>query len=283
MTAEQAKKITDQAIADLAAALKAGKSDTLTRYLAMLGRFHRYSFGNVLLILCQRPDATRVAGFHAWRKLGRAVRKGEKGILIIAPMTIRPRQEADERSPTDDRPILRFRGVHVFDLAQTDGEPLPEFARVTGDADTHLSRLKDHVQALGIVLDHEDLPMGAEGVSRGGRISLRAGQEPAQAFSVLAHELAHEMLHRSPDRPASKTVRETEAEAVAFVVCSAVGLATGTAASDYIQLYDGTVETLTGSLDRIQKTASAIIEAFCPKPGDPVPKARPGRRAGLGF
>ncbi len=106
------------------------------------------------------------------------------------------------------------------------------------------------------------MPHDALGVSRGGRISIRPDLEPAVAFSVLAHELAHELLHRGEDRPASKTVRETEAEAVAFVVCQAIGLETGTAASDYIQLFDGKAETLAASLDRIQKTAAEIIAAL---------------------
>jgi hypothetical protein len=109
--------------------------------------------------------------------------------------------------------------------------------------------------------------MGADGVSRGGRISIRAGLTPAEEFSVLVHELAHELLHRGDDRESlSKLVRETEAEAVAFVVTSAIGLDTGTAASDYIHLYDGSsnkaTETLAASLDRIQRTAAGIIVAI---------------------
>ena len=99
-------------------------------------------------------------------------------------------------------------------------------------------------------------------VSRGGRISIQPGLEQAHEFSVIVDELAHELLHRGDQRPASKTVRETEAEAVSFVVCQAIGLETGSAASDYIQLYDGKVETLAASLDRIQHTASDVIKAL---------------------
>jgi hypothetical protein len=93
---------------------------------------------------------------------------------------------------------------------------------------------------------------------RGGRISIRPRLEPAYEFSVIVHEL----LHRGVDCPASKTVRETVAEAVAFVVCEAIGLESGTAASDYIQLFDGETETLTASLDRIQKVAAEIVVAI---------------------
>tara|TARA_E500000318_G_scaffold111440_1_gene130033 strand:+ start:237 stop:1061 length:825 start_codon:yes stop_codon:yes gene_type:complete len=263
MKAEEAKKIADQALQNLTDALKNGKSERITQYLAMLAKFHRYSFGNVLLILSQNPNATHVAGFGTWKQMGRFVKKGEKGIVIIAPMSIRPKNDKPEGEEQSDRdkPILRFRGVHVFDVAQTDGEPLPEPSRVSGDPQQHLNRIKEQVAERGITLDYDDVPPGADGVSRGGRISIRAGLEPANEFSVTVHELAHELLHRGDQRPASRTVRETEAEAVAFVVCHAIGLETGSAASDYIQLYDGKAETLAESLDRIQHVAADIIKA----------------------
>jgi len=268
MKAEDAKKIADQGLEQLTLALKAGKSQALTDYLRMLSRFHRYSFGNVLMILSQMPTATHVAGFGTWKQLNRFVKKGEKGIVIIAPMAIRPKEEkAGEPKSDADRgkPILRFRGVYVFDVTQTDGQALPEPARVSGDPQHRLVSLKQIISERGIMLDYDDLPDGADGVSRGGRISIRPGLEPAHEFSVTVHELAHELLHRGEDRPTGKTVRETEAEAVAFVVCQAIGLETGSAASDYIQIYDGKPETLAASLGRIQQVAAEIIAALqCP-------------------
>jgi Antirestriction protein len=267
MKAEEAKKIADQALQNLTDALKSGKSERLTQYLAMLAKFHRYSFGNVLLILSQKPDATHVAGFSTWKQMGRFVKKGEKGIVIIAPMSIRAKDDQETKPEGGrSRPILRFRGVHVFDVSQTDGQELPEPARISGDPLHNLAAIKEIVRTKGITLDNKDLPAGADGVSRGGRISIRPGLEPANEFSVIVHELAHELLHRGEDRKAiSKTVRETEAEAVAFVVSQAIGLETGTAASDYIQIYDGKAETLAASLDRIQHTAAEIIAALtCP-------------------
>jgi len=261
MKAEQAKKIADQALAQLADALQKGRSEDLTRYLSMLAKFHRYSFGNVMLIVSQKPDATHVAGFTTWKQMGRYVKKGEKGIVIIAPMVIRNRDDR-AKDGEQQKPIMRFRGVYVFDLSQTDGQPLPEPARVNGDASGHIDRIKALVAERGIKLDNDDLPSGADGVSRGGRISIRPGLAPAHEFSVIAHELAHELLHRGESRPQSKTVRETEAEAVAFVVCQAVGLDAGSAARDYIQLYDGKTETLAQSLDRIQHVAAEIIAAI---------------------
>jgi len=163
-----------------------------------------------------------------------------------------------------DESRSRIRGVHVFDVSQTDGEPQPVPAEVSGDPCEHLATLRAHITERGIELDNDDLPPGAVGVSRGGRISVREGLVPANEFSVLVHELAHELLHRGEDRPKSKTVRETEAEAVAFVVCQATGLESGTAANDYIQLYDGKQETLVQSLDRIQRVSTESITALTP-------------------
>lgn len=254
-------------LAELGEALQKGKSETLCRYLAMLARFHRYSYGNVLLIASQRPEATHVAGFHTWKKLGRYVKKGEKGILILAPVTFRRTKVGDEEvtdEAEDTETVLRFRGVYVFDVTQTDGEPLPTPAEVAGDPGARLARLRQTITARGISLDYDELPGGAEGVSRGGRISLRPGLTPAEEFSVLVHELAHELLHQGTEKPPAKAVRETEAEAVAFVVCHAIGLDTGTAASDYIQLYSGNTAQLAQSFDRIQRTAGAILEGMEP-------------------
>lgn len=260
MKAEQAKRLADDALANLAAALEQGKSEALTAYLATMSRFHDYSWGNVLLILSQKPDATRVAGFNAWRSC-RFVKKGEKGIVIIAPMLIKPKDD-EARQSDEDRSILRFKAVYVFDLSQTDGEPLPEFAAVGGNPNGHTDRLKAFVSAQGIALEYAESLGGARGRSHGGRVELLANLAPAEEFSVLAHELAHEMLHKGERRnETSKTVRETEAEAVAFVVCQAIGLDTGTHAADYIQLYDGDTATLAESLDHVQKTAAAIIAA----------------------
>lgn len=267
MKAEQAKKLTDQALGELSEALESGKSEAMVAYLDAMSRFHHYSFGNIMLIASQKPDATRVAGFRTWKQLGRYVKKGEKGIVIIAPMLIKKKDE--NRQPHgDDESFLRFKAVYVFDVSQTDGEPLPEPTAIAGDPGTHTEAVKRFIAGQGIKLEYVNAldasaSLGsADGASYGGRIALRDDLPPAEEFSVLVHELAHEMLHRSENgtRP-PKVVRETEAEAVAFVVSRAVGLETNTAASDYIQLYDGDKDTLAKSLDRIQHTATAIIEA----------------------
>jgi hypothetical protein len=257
MKTDQAKAIADSALQQLADSLQSGNSEQLTRYLAAAAQFHRYSFSNVMMIVTQRPDATHVAGFHAWLKLKRFVKKGEKGIAIIAPMIFRKEAEPNEK----EKPVLRFRVVYVFDIAQTDGEPLPEFSAISGDPAHHLAELEAYIIRCGITIAEGDVPGSALGVSRGGTIGIASGLSPAQRFGVLAHELAHEKLHRKSDRPASKLVCETEAEAVAFVVCHAIGLDAQAASADYIRLYQGDAKTLAASLDRIQRTAAEIIAA----------------------
>src|SRR5580692_4982402 len=95
---DKARKIAEEALDRLSAELEAGRSEALQNYLAVMGRFHRYSWGNTLLIASQRPDATHVAGFHAWHQLGRSVKKGEKGIMILAPLVVKQ----EERPPARD-------------------------------------------------------------------------------------------------------------------------------------------------------------------------------------
>jgi antirestriction protein ArdC len=254
--------MTDDALAKLAAALEQGKSDALIQYLTVMAKFHHYSFGNIMLILAQRPDASHVAGFNTWKDVNRWVKKGEKGIAIIAPMLLKNR-DADAQPKDDAKTIVRFKAVHVFDVSQTEGEPLPETAATSGDPGAYTTRLKALIESRGIKLTQDPVPAGALGVSKGGEIRIRPDLPPAQAFEVLVHELAHEMLHHGDGSVrGGKSVVETEAEAVAFVVCHSVGLNTGSAASDYIQLHQGSKETLAQSLDRIQKTANLILEGI---------------------
>jgi len=241
----------------LVAEVEAGHSARLKAYLATMARFHRYSLGNVLLIGMQCPQATHVAGFRAWQRMGRRVRKGERGIRIMAPI-IRRATVAEE----EQERVVAFKSVSVFDVSQTDGKPLPDLGRVTGDPGESLDRLKGLISDQGIDLVYVNLSAGVDGWSSGGRIGVRRGLPPAEESSVLVHELAHELLHRDDREPERQKVRETEAEAVAFVVCEAIGLDTKRAAADYIQLYNGDRETLLSSLDRIQRTARVIIDGL---------------------
>ena len=255
MTADALKQITTDALDTLARLLDQGHSESLTALLKTMARFHQYSWHNVCLIARQCPTATRVAGFHTWRSLGRHVRKGEKGIAILAPLLRRR-----DREPDDDqsRVVMGFRAAYVFDIAQTDGEPLP-VAEASGDPGGKTASLKVAIQDHGIVLEYVANLGGALGISAGGRIQLLDTLSPAVEFTTLVHEFAHELLHRGPDRPASCAIRELEAEAVAFVVGTACGLNTSASSREYIHLYGGDRKALTDGLDRIQRAASVIL------------------------
>jgi antirestriction protein ArdC len=264
MKREDAKQLITDGLAQLNDALSQGRSETLEKYLTVMSRFHRYSFGNLLLILSQFEAASFVAGFHKWKELGRHVKKGEKAIGIFAPCRYKRKVEDDNGDERETQDVRGFRVVHVFDISQTEGEDLPEFAQIQGDAGENLARLEHVVRDVGIDLRYERIPGSVKGVSSGGTITLEQELSRPEKFAVLIHEHAHELLHQQTGRKheCSKTVRETEAEAVAFVVCHAFGLDSKTRSSDYIQLYRGSTETLAESLDLIQKTAAGIIEAI---------------------
>jgi hypothetical protein len=268
MKTEQASELIERQLQSLGDALESGRSDQLQDFLSTMAKFHRYSLGTLLLIMAQSPDATHVAGFHAWKSLGRFVKAGEKGIAILAPMLLKVdgQESTNERTASQDdseERRLRFRVAYVFDVSQTDGEPLPEFAKAAGDPGDYAERLKGLVRQLSIELEYSDQLGGALGVSKGGAIVLKEGLEPAQEFTTLVHELAHEILHHNEDRAGTtKKSRELQAEAVAYVVAQAIGLDTGTASTDYIQLYHGDKDLLSQSLNAVRKASSIILEAI---------------------
>jgi antirestriction protein ArdC len=263
MKSEEIQKLTTEATDQLIAALNQGRSETLTQYLKAMARFHRYSLGNIMLIASQKRNATRVAGFRTWNKLGRFVRKGEKGIFVLAPI-MRRKTEAPEKLELKESTIpTGFRPVYVFDISQTEGQELPSVSHVTGDPREFLERLAALIRGLAIVLEYSEDIAPALGTSSGGKITLLPGQSPASEFVTLSHELAHELMHRNERRgKISKCVRETEAEAVAYVVSQAIGLETISAARDYIQLYNGDANLLTESLEYVRRTANLLLEAI---------------------
>ena len=270
MKANHARKVSKQAFNELLEAVEAGKSQKLVEYLKAMGSFHNYSLGNAILIGFQCPKATQVAGFRTWQKLGRHVKRNEKGIAIMAPIVWRKKamhaDDAEDKQERKEETTLAFKTAYVFDVSQTDGKPLPNFACVNGDPGVYIERLREYVTSKGIMLEYSDAIGSAEGASFGGLIRLKKGLSAGEEISVLAHEAAHEILHKNRyNMPKDRKVRETEAEAVAFVVCHAIGLDTNSASSDYIQLYNGDKETLMESLGWIQRTAAEILEAVMDK------------------
>jgi hypothetical protein len=265
---QTAKEAIAANIQSLIEQLEQGHSEGLTAYLTAMGRFHNYSFGNILEIARQRPDAQRVAGLYAWNQLGRKVKKGERGIRILAPVIGVKRKkdaEAEKDIRTQNQAVLvGFRSAYVFDVSQTEGKELLELSeRVTGNVGEYRERLVDFISGQGIQLEFKESIAPALGMSYGGRIAIYPGQGEAEEFSTIVHELAHEMLHKAERRTATtKTVRETEAESIAFVVGKTIGLSTGRASADYIHLYHGNAALLTESLEVIQKTSAVILSAL---------------------
>jgi hypothetical protein len=268
-TRQTAKEAIAANIQSLIEQLEAGQSEAMTAYLNAMNRFHSYSFGNILEIARQKPDATRVAGLYAWNQLGRKVKKGERGIRILAPIVgvrRKPEQKAENDVTKQNRPVLvGFRNAYVFDVSQTEGAELPEMRQITGDVGENRDRLLAFIERQGTELYFTEKIAPALGMSYGGRIAILSGQSKSEEFSTIVHELAHEILHKAERRTATtKVVRETEAEAIAFVISKAVGLEAGNASADYIHLYHGNTALLAESLEVIQQTSAVILAALEP-------------------
>jgi len=262
-----AQQMIRENLESLIAQLEAGHSEALTTYLNAMSRFHRYSLLNCLEIARQCPTATRVAGMYAWNQLGRRVKKGEKGIRILAPI-VGIRRKPDEEAEKDirtqnERVLVGFRHTYVWDESQTTGNDLPEPAKVYGDVGENYDRLLAFLEQRGIDLVFTENIAPALGTSYGGRIAILPGQSKAETVTTLLHELGHELLmHASRRTSTTQTVRETEAEAVAFVVGKAIGLEMSSSSADYIALYHGNASLLAESLEVVQQTAGIILAAL---------------------
>jgi len=230
-------------------------SAAMCRYLDMCAKFHQYSPFNVWLIMMGNPAATLVAGFHRWQGMNRFVRKGEHGIPILAPIVFRAKDEADK-----DMVVLKgFKVVYVFDVSQTEGEPLPPVPNwKSPEQNAALSeRLITYAQSLGISVTVKALPGEIQGASRGGAIEL----DPSAGTKTIIHEIAHELMHHGEDRPTDATVREMEAESVAYVVGKHFGLE-DLASPNYVALHGATSDSITRGSERILMVAAKMINAI---------------------
>jgi len=257
------------------------ESDGWRAMLDNAAKFHSYSLGNLLLIGAQAPHATRVAGFRTWQSLGRQVRKGEWGIAILAPCTYRPKaaDRAEPAAPAGQEPattcsggaapgaggkqqVRGFRVVHVFDVAQTEGDPLPEVAPalLTGQAPAGLwNDLAGQVTGHGYTLERGDC-CGANGYTDPTRrvVRVRGDVDEAQAVKTLAHELGHLECGHVVDLTTYLTCRgrcEVEAESVAYVVAAAHGLDASGYTFAYVAGWAG------GDLTRVRRAAETVTKA----------------------
>lgn len=241
-------------------------SEGWRRALAFRQRFHNYSFFNSSLILAQLPDAHLVAGYRAWQQHGRQVRRGERGIAILAPLL--------RRDPNDpERHILTgFRAVKVFDISQTDGDPIPTTPtpELLTDAPQDTAKLRDLHQRLlawcgdiGVRVTFDlDHPQ-ALGMYRhtDPSIALRPGLSLVQTFKTFVHEVAHHLLHAPGD---ARHTAELEAESTAFLVCHALGIDTGNYSFTYLAHWQRDLTELLQAGDHASKAATTILTALQP-------------------
>lgn len=266
---EQVKKATElleQGVADIF------ESGRFAEYMSVMSRFHSYSARNCILIMMQCPNATKVASYKKWHdEFNRQVRKGEKAIRILAPITHkRTVSEVDaETGESVDRESvwMSFKAVPVFDISQTDGEDLPEIAvDLTADVD-RFHELCEEVKACATVPVEMDVEI-SDPECHGfyshaeNRICIRGGMSEAQTFKTLVHETAHSILHceDGEQSEASRSVKEVQAEGVAYVVCNALGIDSGDYSFGYVAGWGGSTKEVVANLEVIRKTANAILE-----------------------
>jgi len=264
--------------------LKAGVEDiqdshSFREFLLTMSKFHDYSIGNLILIALQRKDATRVAGFNTWKDLGRWVKKGERGIAILAPC-FPPKAQKTQTPETDEekengekekgqivdvRPIY-FKVVYVFDVSQTEGKELPQFEvpSLTGEANEDLfAGVMSLARSQGLDVAFEPRPQqdpSIKGVYFGKSIWVKPDESRAQQLKTLLHEVAHyysEGVFRISRRDA-----ETIAESVAFTVGARFGFDTGTRSFPYVALWSQDKKVLEQNLASIRKIATIMIEAL---------------------
>ena len=233
---------------------KARVSRAMIDYLAAMARFHRYSAANCMLIRAQCPKATKVAGFMAWkRKFSRQVRKGEKGIKILAPVPY-TLTEADAVTGQEvEVQRMWFKVVHVFDISQTAGKTLPDVDWRGSTRDQRLENaLVKYARGLGIEVEQRDLGSAA-GVSLKGRILF---SEDGNVPRTLAHEIVHESANGSDSRAES----EVMTDAAAHVVCVHFGVDPGRSTANYIALWEGKPEDILDNMEFIRDVAHTVIE-----------------------
>jgi antirestriction protein ArdC len=262
-------------------------SDNYKNYLQTLSKFHNYSFNNCILIAMQKPDATHVAGFNAWRdNFKRQVRKGEKGIKILAPAPFKTKKTVDavdaDGKPKFDKngrrvkeekeiTVPAFKVTAVFDVSQTDGEPLPQLGvnELTGNVDKYKELFAALEKSSPVPVGFEPITSGAKGYYQQmeKRIAINEGMSELQNLKTLIHEIAHSRLHdidknapKDTPRP-DRDTREVQAESIAFAVCAHYGLDTSEYSFGYVATWSGDkqLDALKASLDTIRKEATTII------------------------
>lgn len=265
-------------------------SEMYTEYLKTMSQFHNYSFNNTMLIAMQKPDATLVAGYQAWqKKFKRQVKRGEKGIQIIAPAPIREKEEVEKFDPVTNEPILRpdgkpeteeiehiiprFRLTTVFDISQTYGEPLPELEtpELMGSVENFEIFMQAIREVSPVPIRFDEIDSGAKGYysNVNKEIVIQQGMSESQTMKTGVHETTHAKLHdrdimEELGEKKNQMTREVEAESVAYTVCQYFGLDTSDYSFPYIAGWSSSMDMkeLRSSMDTIRKTAGEMIDGM---------------------
>ena len=263
-------------------------SDKYKQYLQTMSRFHRYSVNNQMLIFMQKPDASLVAGFNKWKdSFGRNVKRGEKGIKIIAPAPYKKKIEKEKLDPDTKLPLLdengqpikeekevnvsTFKVVSVFDVSQTEGKPLPEISSDLSESVEHYDAFMEAIKRSSPVpIDFMPIKSGADGYFSYDkqRITLRESMSETQTVCAAIHEVAHSKLHNyarkayeTEDQVKDRRTEEVEAESIAYAVCAYFGIETSENSFGYLASWssDKELKELKSSLEIINKTSSELI------------------------
>lgn len=284
--AQQVREITDKLEQGLKELFE---SERFKEYLKTMSKFYNYSFNNTLLIAMQKPDATLIAGYTAWqRNFDRHVKKGEKGIKVLAPAPYKMQEEREKLDPATQKPVLdkdgkpvtetvevtrpAFKVVSVFDVSQTDGKELPDIAvdELTGSVENYAAFFDALKELSPVPIAFENITDGAKGYFSHveNRIAIQEGMSEIQTIKTTIHEIAHAKLHAvtpgekvAPEDKKDRRTKEVEAESVAYTVCQRYGIETSDYSFGYIAGWSSDKETkeLKGSLETIRKTAAEMI------------------------
>ena len=263
------------------------ESEKYKTYLNTMSKFHNYSFNNTMLIAMQKPDATLVAGFKAWQKnFDRHVKKGEKGIRILAPAPYKIKEERDKIDPVTQELLLdkdgnpqkeeveitipAFRAVSVFDVAQTDGKPIPELAakELLSDVEGYQDMIRAVEAISPVPIELEEIAGDSKGYydREAKRIAVQENMSESQTLKTMIHEVAHSKLHskeveQDEQMRKDRNTKEVEAESIAYTVCQHFGVDTSDYSFGYIAGWSSGRDTkeLRASIDTIRRTASELI------------------------
>ena len=267
---EQIREITDRLEKGVKEVFE---SEKYREMLRCMSKFHHYSLNNCLLIAMQYPSASLVAGYRTWQKeFDRQVRKGEKGIRILAPCKYKIEKEKTDGAEKEIVEITGFRVVSVFAYEQTEGRELPMISvnELTGDVKNYHKLFDALKDICPVSICSEDIQSGVNGYydDAARRIAIRSGMSQIQTIKTMIHEISHQRLHSREnldgEKPLDRGTKEVEAESIAYTVCSHYGLDTAEYTFGYVAGWSSGKETkeLKNSLERIRTTADEMITSI---------------------